>query len=173
MGDDSSNVLELLQTAIRIELRGKRFYQEAAEQTTDPLGKKGFESLIAEEEVHCRILKAEHDALSGGKGWVDLDAAKESPFRVFPSDEESIEDWISPGTDDVEALELAMEFERKGFEMYDRAAKEAQDPAAKYIFRHLADAENKHYAFLQTTHDYLTTKGSWYYDEQEFPFFEG
>jgi len=173
MGRDIDKALGLLKEGMRIELQGKRFYQQAAAQTTDPLGRKAFESLIKEEEEHYRILQAEYNALSGDGQWIGLDEAKSSSLTLFPSEDEAVEDWISPGTNDVEALELAMEFELKGYQMYDQAAEEAEEPTAKSVFRFLADAENAHYAFLQKTHEYLTTQGTWYFDEQEFPFFEG
>ena len=173
MAEDVSKALDTLKIGMRVELRGKRFYEQAAAQTTDPLGKKGFESLIKEEEGHYKILQAEYNALSGGVGWVDLNEARNAPLALFPSDDEAVEDWISPGASDVEALEVAMEFEWKGYQMYDRAANETDDPVARSVFRFLADAENKHYAFIEKTHEYLTTKGSWYFDEQETPFFEG
>ena len=41
------------------------------------------------------------------------------------------------------------------------------------LFQFLAKQENMHYVFLQKTYDYLTTEGAWYFDEQEFPMFDG
>jgi len=41
------------------------------------------------------------------------------------------------------------------------------------MWEYLARAEDQHYAFLDRTQEYLTTKGAWYFDDQELPSFEG
>ncbi|MGI6376876.1 MAG: hypothetical protein ACOX3S_12905 [Anaerolineae bacterium] len=66
-----------------------------------------------------------------------------------------------------------MDFEQRGFDIYTRAEAEAEAGDVKKMWGYLARAEDKHYAFLQETLEYLTTNGVWYFDEQELPFFEG
>jgi hypothetical protein len=66
-----------------------------------------------------------------------------------------------------------LDFERRGYEMYSREAKQASAPAEKAMWEFLAKAEDLHYKFLFDTHEYLATNGAWYFDAQEFPFFEG
>jgi len=80
---------------------------------------------------------------------------------------------LPPKATDLDALKLAMDFELQGYEAYVKAGQETDDPKGKKVFEFLAKQENSHYVFLQKTYDYLTSKGAWYFDEQEFPMFDG
>ena len=46
-----------LRTAMRAENKAVRFYQDFKEATTDPKGKKTFESLIKQEQGHIRVIE--------------------------------------------------------------------------------------------------------------------
>ena len=69
------------------------------------------------------------------------------------------------------ALQMAMDFERRGYAFYQEQAEGASSPRAKAMWEYLAKAEDQHFTFLQKTHEYLSTNGVWYFDDQEFPIF--
>ncbi len=169
-------VLGILQRAMDIERQGKAFYQEATEQVRDPMGKRVFGTLAKEEVEHLRLLQTEYEAIQNDQGWVELSGAKTrqptSTLQLFP-DKRDVAFIIPADASDLDTLSIAMEFETKGYNMYHQAEAEADDPHAKAVFSFLAEQENDHYAFLQKTHEYLTTDGAWFFDEREFPFFEG
>ncbi len=168
--------LTALEKAMEVERQGKAFYEEAAEHIQDPMGKAVFRTLAQDEVQHLRLLQAEYEAISADKEWMALDAAKVcepvTPLKVFP-DKRKATLTIRKKATDLDALQMAMEFELKGYEGYARAATQTDDPKGKQVYEFLAKQENSHYVFLQKTHDYLTTKGAWYFDEQEFPMFDG
>ena len=56
-----------LRTAMRAEVKAKQFYQDFAAATTDPKGKKVFESLIKQEEGHIMVIKAAMDTINQHK----------------------------------------------------------------------------------------------------------
>jgi rubrerythrin len=168
--------LTALDKAMEVERQGKAFYEEAAERVQDPMGKGVFQTLARDEVEHIRLLQAEYDAIQSEKDWMELDEAKVcepgTPVKVFP-DKRKAALIIPKKAKDLDALKMAMDFELKGYEAYVQAGKETDDPKGKQVFEFLAKQENSHYVFLQKTYDYLTTKGAWYFDEQEFPMFDG
>jgi len=168
--------LTALEKAMEGERRGRAFYAAAAEHVKDPMGKAVFQTLARDEEEHLRLLQAEYEAISNDQDWMELDEAKVceplTPLRLYP-DKQDAALVIGADTTDLDALELAMKFEEQGYNMYAAAGSETDDPKGKKVYEFLAAQENSHYAFLQKTHEYLTTEGAWYFDEEEFPMFDG
>jgi rubrerythrin len=168
--------LTALETAMEVERQGKAFYEEAAERVQDPMGKAVFQTLARDEIEHLRLLQAEYETIDSAQEWMGLDEAKacelQTPLKVFP-DKRDAAMAIAPDATDLDALKLAMEFEQKGYDSYVKAGEETNDPNGKEVFEFLAKQENSHYVFLQKTYDYLTSEGAWYFDEQEFPMFDG
>ncbi|MBC7237684.1 MAG: ferritin family protein [Chloroflexi bacterium] len=172
-----TDLLDVIKKGMSTEIWGLQFYREAVEHTQDETGKRVFLSLVDEENKHLDILRGQYAAISGDKKWVSVEeafalAASVNPTNIFPEAVEA-KRLIPEGTSDVQALEMAMDFERRGYNLYDQAAKDATHPEEKRMWEFLRDAENKHYAFLDKTHRFLTNEGKWFFDEREFPFFEG
>ena len=172
-----TDVLAVLKKGMATEIWGKRFYEQAVARTASDDGKAVFQSLVDEEGQHLEILRGEYAAVSGSKAWVSVEEAvgvAESVdlIDVFP-EADAAERLIPGDATDEQALELAMEFEQRGYKLYSEAAEATDDLAAKAVWQWLAKAEDAHYAFLQKTYDYIKTNGVWYFDDQEKPFFEG
>jgi rubrerythrin len=172
---DVTAALSALSQAIGVELDGRQFYTACAGRTQDESGKKVFQTLVGAEEEHVRILQNEYDRLSAGSSFAGLaDARKGTPtgpsLRLFPDGGPKT---LQACSTDAEALALAMEFERKGYQMYAAASKAAADPNEKSIFGYLADAEEKHYEYIEKHYKYLDSNGGWAMFDMEHPMFEG
>jgi rubrerythrin len=165
-----------LEKAMEVERQGKVFYEEAAARTKDSAGKTVFQTLAKDEVEHIRLLQAEYDKIQGDQEWMALDVAKvcepQTPLRLFP-EKKDLALAIPANAKDADALQSAMAFEESGYRAYMKAKKETEDPTGKKVFAFLAKQENNHFVYLQKTLDYLTNQGSWYFDEQEFPMFDG
>lgn len=171
------DVLQVLKAGMNTELWGLRFYQQAAARTADKTGRAVFEALIKEEQSHLDIICGEYAAITGGEGCVSFERAQElagsvDPLSIFP-EAKAADDLIPEDLSDEQALQMAMDFEQRGYDTYKQAAAAAESEQVKEMWSYLARAEDKHYNFLQETLEYLTTNGVWYFDEQELPFFEG
>jgi rubrerythrin len=168
--------LTALDKAMEVERQGKAFYEQAAVRVQDQMGKAVFQTLARDEVEHLRLLQAEHEAIENEQEWMELDAAKvcepQGPLKVYP-DETSAPMVIPEDASDLDALQMAMRFERDGYDAYIRAAEETDDSRGKSVYQFLAKQENSHYVFLQKTYDYLASEGAWYFDEEEFPMFDG
>lgn len=168
---------EIIITGMSTELWGQRFYREAAARTESEDGKRVFESLVEEEGRHLDILRGEYAALTRSQTWVSLEEAvamaeSVDPLSIFPEASEA--DRLIPAeASDEQALQMAMDFERRGYTIYAEAAEGASAKEERRLWEHLAEAEDRHYRFLQETYEYLVNNGVWFYDDQELPFFEG
>jgi len=171
-----NEALEIIKKGMSTELWGRRFYQQAAANTRDETGKRVFQTLVEEESRHLDILRGEYAAISGGGKWLSVEdavaqAASVEPTTIFPQPS-AAEILIAAGTTDEEALALAMDFERRGYNLYKAEADKQASAQEKRLWTFLAKAEDMHYAFLDKTLEFLKTNGTWYFDEREFPFFE-
>ncbi len=177
MTEDTAAALSMLREAVRNELDGKAMYLQAAEGTQDELGKTMFQSFAKEEEQHVHILQAQYATVIESGAWMDVEAAQKEPrdprLVLFPQDRQEVKELVPAGTSDLEALEIARDFEKRAVDMYEQAADDTDDAAAQAFFRELAEWEGTHYQILDNSHDYLANKGEWYFQELEMPMYEG
>lgn len=177
MTEDTTAALSMLREAVRNELDGKAMYLQAAEGTQDELGKTMFQSFAKEEEQHVHILQAQYATVIESGAWMDVEAAQKEPrdpkLVLFPQDRQEVEELVPAGTSDLEALEIARDFEKRAVAMYEQAADDTDDAAAQAFFRELAEWEGTHYRILDNSYDYLANKGEWYFQELEMPMYEG
>ncbi|MGC8960671.1 MAG: ferritin family protein [Chloroflexia bacterium] len=176
--ESGNPVLQALHQGIQTELQGRTFYRKAAERSRDPKGQEVFRSLMRDEEMHLRLLQVQYGALVDEGRWLEMEQARElEPGRaaaiLFPQEDEALAALLPAEGDDLRALQLALDFEHRGYQMYRRRAGETDDPAGRALYDFLAAQEQKHYDFIHRALEYLQTQGAWFYDERELPFFEG
>ena len=173
-----SPALRALHQGIQTELQGLTFYRRAMERTDDAAGRAAFGSLAREEEGHLRLLKTQYGSLVSTGHWLEMERAREAEpghevEEIFPRSDDALVQLLPPEAGDLEALEIALDFERKGYQTYRRLAGKTTDPAGRALYEFLAAQEQKHYDYIQRAHEYLQTQGAWYFDERELPMFEG
>jgi rubrerythrin len=177
MTQETDVALSVLRQAVRNELDGKAMYQQAAQRTLDKLGQEMFSSFAAEEEQHIHILQAQYAKVNESGEWLDIEVARKQPrdpsLILFPQQQEEVTDLVPEGTSDLEALKLAMDFEQRAVRMYEEAAADSDNLTSQAFYRQLADWEGTHYRILDSSYDYLSTKGEWYFQEVEMPMYEG
>lgn len=148
-----------IDTAVKMEIDAMKFYHEAAQKTIHPFAKRMFQGFVRDEDRHLKMLK---DILSG----MDLKIVSLHPkaeIRTAFSDlKEQMMERISASTDEIEAVQVALDFETKGFEFYKKAADEATDEREKALFFALAGEEQEHYSILQNTYSFLKDTGNWF-----------
>jgi len=168
-------VLEPLRQGMINEIRGRAFYLEAAKRSKDAAGTKMFQSLAHDEETHLKVLQQQYQAITKKGEWLSLEDAKKGTrpapkLNLFP---ETAADVLPPGADDLKALEIALGFEKRGYDLYKSAAAASTDLTAKSMYEFLVQEEGRHYELLQNTLHYLKDKGLWYFQDEEKPMFEG
>ncbi len=157
----------LLTEALKLELRGKEFFLQAAGLTHNELGKKMFERLAAEEVHHLETFSRLFTQVLGSDDW-----KKEIPAAELKENSEVIEKLLNRmkgagGKSDIEALSVGLELEKKAIEHFRGAAAAATQPKTKEIFEAIAAEERFHYDLLQAQLDSLQNTGFWL-DASEF-----
>lgn len=162
MAELSSEVIKAIEMAIQMEKDGLKYYEDAAQQTSNELAKKTFLRIAQDEVGHLKTFQRMFDTVTGTEKWREL--ADFSPkVGEVPVFEGKIEKRRDVDPSEVDALRIALENERNGIELYKKAASTSNDEMAKKIFAKISKEEEYHYDLLQAQLDYLTKSG-FYFD---------
>jgi rubrerythrin len=158
-------VLEILQQAAENEIDTRRFYLNAAERTDDPRGQEMYHFLADEEALHLRIVQAQINALTEGKGWVASPEIQpgslENLQTLFRVPREKLRQQIRSDDKAMDALIIALEMEDNSFKVYRQAIQETDDPAGKEILGYLARAEQSHFNLIMQNYESLLYEQHW------------
>ena len=155
-----STTLEAIKRAMDAEMEAHTYYSQSAHKAINPKGKDMFRQLAALELNHYNNLKALHDSLHEGNGWIAYDGTQLSdtthaPESKDPSREEDFKDDV------LSILSKAIEDEKKASAYYTTLANEITDPAGKELFTKLAAEEKVHTKILNDQWYSLNNQGIW------------
>lgn len=154
---------DAIETAIKMETDAMAFYSEAAKKTSHPFGKEMFKGFIKDEARHLKMLKG---ILQG----LDIDfefvKPKESIKTVFSELKDDMMKRVDVMKDELDAIRIALKFEKEGFDFYKESASKAQPGKEKELFERLAQEEDDHYSILNETYTFLDNTGQWYMYEE-------
>jgi len=171
MSHSNENLLELVRSAISLELNGEYFYKRAAEATEHPKGKIMFLRLAEEELGHVGEIKSLFVSLIGESEWDRISAEEVTNPRISPviSQLEAAAAAHAHGdvADDTQALRLAMELERRAIAFFGGLKNATDDSVKLGMIAKMVDEEHYHYDFLQAQLDSVLNVGIWL-DTPEF-----
>ncbi|MGB2600667.1 MAG: ferritin family protein [Candidatus Omnitrophota bacterium] len=139
---------EIVEIGIQIEKNGKEFYNEVAARSKDPKAKKIFEYLAGEEEKH---ITAFQNILASVHEYKPVDAYPGEYFaymnalaseHVF-TQEHTGKDVAQSTESDMEAIELAIKFEKDSIIFYEGMKKVVLEREHK-VLQDLIDQEQEH-----------------------------
>jgi len=163
----NEQVEELVREAIKLEIRGREFFNQAADMTHNSLGKKMFQRLAEEEVKHLNAFSKLFSAVIHSDKWKQyVDAGK------VAGNSEVIEELVArmkraEDKSEIEALRIGMELELKAIDFFKKCVETGDDPVARDIFITISDEERFHYDLLQAQYDSVTGTGFWL-DSAEF-----
>ncbi len=158
--------LKAIETAIQIERDGLAFYNEAAQQTDDPNGKKMYLSLVRDEQTHLKLFEDARESLLAEGKWLSPEQVQAiSPRRferppIFPTVEEI--KAIDLPERQLAALQRGIRAEQEAITFYSEQRDKTDDPDAKAMYAYLVEQEEGHYTILQGEYDYMTQTGFWF-----------
>ena len=160
---------EAIKTAIEFETQVRQVYRNAAEGTSDPVGKRIFKVLAEEEQGHLEYLRSRLDEWkkSGTLTAKRLDSAIPSKERI--SKGISALEARRPGDErrgELQMLSRALDVEVKTNDFYKKMVKELPKEG-KQLFAHFVEIEEGHLAIVRAEIDYLSKTGYWF-DFKEF-----
>jgi rubrerythrin len=82
MENEQARTIQVLQLAVRMEVEGKEFYQQASQKSSNKLAKELFQHLANEEDVHREKCEEIYEALKRGQNWPDVEPPSETGMRL-------------------------------------------------------------------------------------------
>lgn len=163
MGMDTADLAKILKTAIQVEENGYNTFAKFAKETQDETGKKMFQRLAKDEMEHRTILEKQLKALSEGGSWGSIQIPQSSIERLLPSirDKQKRTKGES-GLGELDALNTALDLERKTAQFFREKAAEVSNTEAKDMFMRLAEWEDAHFELIQSELDNIKNTGLWF-----------
>ena len=165
MDEQNQERIKALEMALNNEQREKAFYLKHARRTSNVLGKAMFETIAADEEEHYQRLLELHKTLEKEGKWPETLPIKVKDTQVkdvLKKVLESIDTGSSADTTDLEAVEIAIDFETKGEAFYTRLEKLTDNVQEKQFFKLLATMEREHRLSLEDTYEFFKDPEGWY-----------
>jgi rubrerythrin len=155
---------DALQKAIQSEKSALEVYLRFARQTKNVSGKDMFLRLCQDELGHLNILEKELDNLMAGQKWVKAKFQHSDIEELLPhlSSSKELVQAGQGSPDDLSALNLALEMERKASNFYKRESQKALDKNARAMYLRLAEMEEAHYNLIQAELDHIKDVGFWF-----------
>jgi len=153
-----------LEYAIQMERDGLAYYAEAAASTANPLGKKMYEGLAADERRHEEVLLGiarKRKVSLGG------DLPKRRLVTIFSQLAPQLKAHLDAQADDNKVIGKAIEMEKLSVEQYKKMGQEASTPADRALYARLVQEETQHIEILDSTFRYLNDTGHWFVWEEQ------
>jgi len=154
--------INALKKAIQLEKDGIDFYLKSAKKTKNIFTKKIFEELAREEENHIKAINRIYEDLKNNSikiEWVTAES-KDNIEKVF---QDALVEKAIKSKDDLEALNLALDFENKSIKYYERLAKNSKDNFERRFYFTLSYEERGHYLKIMDSIQYISDPTGWYY----------
>lgn len=144
----AANPLDILKSALLLEIRGQAFYKKAAQQAEKQPVKDFFAMMAAEEDRHVEILSEQYKAVKAD-GKFSATAVETTPADVANQVlTAKLKQNIAAAGFESAAISAAMGMEERAIKLYAQRASEATDPQEKALYKWLAEWEGRHLEFL-------------------------
>jgi rubrerythrin len=156
----SQDFQDVFEKARKLELDGAEFYEEVAAKCAVASGKRMFESFAKDERRHFQILT---DVAEGmGVDAESMPMPRDEIRTLFTGMAEDMGEQLQASADEQEAVRIALDMERKSYELYRDQAEEAEEGQVRALLERLAREENQHYEMLENTLEYMTGNQKWF-----------
>ncbi len=154
---------QAVQTAMEVEDNGIIAFLRFARQTTDMSGKNMFIRLAMDEHEHRRILEKQLKKLVKDGKWQHVQILPSEIERLRPSiSEKQQRTKGESGLAELDALQTALDLEKKSAKFYKEQAQQFDDAEAKTLFLRLAEWEEAHFDIIQAELDSIQKTGFWF-----------
>ncbi|WP_353684319.1 ferritin family protein [Thermodesulfovibrio sp. 3907-1M] len=161
--------MKSIEVALKMETDAVKFYTEAAEKISHPVGKKMFLTIAEDEKNHIKMIE---EVLKG----LELTVRESNPVKtvktIFEEMKDQMMERIKAQTDDLEAFRIAMQMEKEGIEFYKKVKEEVATEKEKKLFERLIYEEQQHHRIFSETYNFLSDTGNWFM-WKEFSIVEG
>jgi len=158
--------IDALEMALKNETTERKFYLDNASRTNNPLGKAMFIQIADDELEHYERLKEIHKIWSEKGKWPETLTVNKTKVRGVIRDLRgkgpSAPATAPADSDDLKAVQTALEFEANGAAFYAAMRDKCDDAQERAFFNLLADIEHEHYVSLLDAEEFLRDPEGWY-----------
>jgi len=160
---EHATAVTALKTAIEIEENGLDAFLKYARQTKDVTGKNMFIRLAMDENEHRRIIEKQLNNLMEGIPLKIVEIGKSEIEQVLPKIREKQQQTRGEsGLLEIDALNTALDLERKAAKFFRDQADLVDDAEVKAMFIRLAEWEDAHFDLIQAELDSIQGTGFWF-----------
>jgi rubrerythrin len=163
--EEAQKMVGILQDAIRMEVEGKEFYQQASQKSRNKLAKELFQRLAIEEDEHRAKFEEIFQALRTGQDWPDVEPpswAGKQLKSIFLEATKELGSDIRVAESELEAIKTGIDMENKTYDLYHSRSELSTLPREKRFYQALAAEERGHYLALVDSREYLTDPAGWF-----------
>lgn len=165
MNAEQEKTIEGLQTAIRMEIDGKAYYQKMSQSGGNEYGVKLFKQLAIEEDYHLQKFETIFKAIQAKKEWPEVkfkgDQGK-SVKNIFAEAAAGLTQRKKAPLSEIQAVQKAMDMENKTRDFYKERAAKGSFEAEKKYYEILAGEESAHHAVLLDYYEYIKNPADWF-----------
>ena len=175
MTREQDSTLGGLKLAIQMEIDGKKFYLKASDESGNELGKKLFQKLAAEEDVHRSNFERIFEAISSKSGWPKINFVPDKGRglrTIFADAKDKMGTDIKAASTELDAIKTAMDMESKSYDLYKSQSKEATYSTQRKFFEAVAVEERHHHLILLDYYEYVKDPSAWFVSK-EHPSLDG
>jgi rubrerythrin len=157
--------MEPLEIAIKMEIEGKEFYQEASRKTSDKLGKDLFSQLAEEEDLHAATAREIQKSLKLGDHSLESELSFDQGRKlksIFAKAKSELAPKRKVASSELKAIRLALDMEEKSRKFYEDQSSSAKTDFERRFFTALKQEEQGHYLSLVDYREYLIDPTSWF-----------
>ena len=154
MPTGKEDVLQALIDAYLMEKGTSEFYAEAARRAVIKDARKMFISLSAWEAEHMDYIQYLYQAITEDRdirGFEEFRSKSRAPLTEggIPAKDLAARMEARPFTDDIQAVDIALEIEDRAYALYGRLSGSALDANARVVFREMMGQELRHMDYLK------------------------
>jgi rubrerythrin len=162
MDKEQKQTLAALQTAIQMEIDGKKFYQRLSNTGGNVAGRQLFAALAEEEDRHLDNFEQIYRSIEANQGWpeIKLGASQAGTTTTILSNPPVGN--IGSTASELKSVEKAMQMENKTLDYYLEQAAGATYPLEKQYYEAVAGQERIHHAVLLDYYEFLKDPAQWF-----------
>ena len=172
---EQDKTLAALQTAIQMEIDGKKFYLKASQESSNEMGKELLKSLADEEDIHRQKFEEIYEAIRSKKAWPKTDFQPDGGIKlrtILARATEEIGTDVKTSATELEAVKTAMDMENKTYDFYKSQSRNSVYDVERDFYEALATQEKEHHLVLLDYYEYLKDPAAWFVTK-EHPSLDG
>jgi rubrerythrin len=163
MNNEQSQTLAALQTAIQMEIDGKKYYLQLSQTGANESGRKLFSWLAEQEDLHLKKFEQIFKAIEAKQAWPEIELGESHAGPSVGIFNQKPGGNIGSTSSELKSIKKAMGMENKTLDYYLAQAAKAVFPVEKQYYEAVAGQERIHHVLLLDYYEFLNDPAQWHF----------